>query len=107
MPNQINSKNTPKTYDASDLNDAYSLAECDMQWMSTAIGHIKEEIKRIHDLAKDGKVIPQYHFSELITHLDMYEYLADDRRHYHAKEAEVYNAEWEAEKQANKKAVSL
>lgn len=103
MPAQINSKNTPKTYDASDLNDAYSLAECDMQWMSAAIGHVKEEIKRIHALAKDGEVISQYHFSELITHLDMYEYLADDRRHHHAKEAKAYEVEWEA----NKKAVSV
>ena len=103
MPNQINSNNTPKTYDAGDLNDAYALAECDMQWMSTAITHVKKEIKRIHALAENGEVISQYHFSELITHLDMYEYLADDRRHHHAKEAEAYNTEWEA----NKKAVSL
>lgn len=103
MPNQINSKNTPETYNAGDLNDAYSLAECDLQWMSTAIGHVKEEIKKIHALVKDGEVISQYHFSELITHLDMYEYLADDRRHYHAKVAKAYEAEWEA----NKKAVTL
>lgn len=103
MPNQINSNNTPETYDAGDLTDAYSLAECDLQWMSTAIGHVKEEIKRIHALVKDGEVISQYHFSELITHLDMYEYLADDRRHYHAKEAEAYKVKWEA----NKKAVTL
>lgn len=102
MP-KINSKNTPKTYDASDLNDAYSLAECDLKWMSTAIGHVKEEIKRIHALAKDGEVISQYHLSGLITHLDMYEYLADDRRHHHAKEAKAYEVEWET----NKKAVSL
>ena len=102
MP-KINSKNTPETYDAGDVADAHSLAECDMQWMSTAIGHVKEEIKRIHALAKDGEVISQYHFSELITHLDMYEYLADDRRHHHAKEAKAYEVEWKA----NKKAVSL
>ncbi|MEG0603760.1 MAG: hypothetical protein RR487_04540 [Acinetobacter sp.] len=106
MP-KINSNNTSKTYDASDLNDAYALAECDMQWMSTAIAHVKKEIRSLHNLAKNGEILSQYHFSELITHLDMYEYLADDRRHYHAKEAEAYNAEWEAEKQANKKAVSL
>ena len=103
MPKQINSNNTPKTYDASDLNDAYSLAECDLKWMSTAIGHVKEEIKRIHALAKDGEVISQYHLSGLITHLDMYEYLVDNRHDYHADQAEAYKAEWEA----NKKAVSL
>jgi len=103
MSNQINSNNTPKTYDASDLHDVYSLAECDMQWMSTAIGHVKEEITKIHALAKDGETISQYHFSELITHLDMYEYLVDDRRDYHAKQAKEHAQEWEA----NKKAVSV
>ena len=28
MSNQINSKNAPKNYDAGDMVDAYSLAEC-------------------------------------------------------------------------------
>ena len=28
MP-KLNSNNTPETYDAGDLNDAYSLAECE------------------------------------------------------------------------------
>lgn len=102
MP-KINSNNTPKTYDADDMADLASLAECDMRWMSTAITHVRKEIKRIHALAENGEIIYQYHFSELITHLDMYEYLADSRRDSHAKEAEAYQAEWED----NKKAVSL
>lgn len=100
MPNQINSKNTPKTYDAGDMHDLASLAECDMDWMSTAIAHVRKEIKRIHGLAQNGEIISQYHFSELIVHLDMYEYLADDRRHHHAEEAERYSKEWEADKKA-------
>lgn len=103
MPNQINSKNTPETYNAGDLNWAHEVAQEDLKWMSTAIRHVKEEIKKIHALAKNGEVISQYHFFELITHLDMYEYLADDRRHYHAKEAEAYKVE----REANKKAVTL
>ena len=103
MPNQINSNNTPKTYDAGDVTDAHSLAESDMQWMSTALTHVNKKIKRIHDLAKNGEILSQHHFSELITHLDMYEYLADARLHYHAKEAKAHEDEWEA----NKKAVSL
>ena len=94
MPNQIN-KSILKTYDAGDMADAYSLAECDMQWMSTAITHVNKEIKRLHALAVNGEILSQYHLSELITQLDMYEYLADDRRHYHAKEAEAYKVEWE------------
>ena len=102
MPNQIN-KSIPKTYDANDLNWAHAVAESDMQWMNTAITHVKKEIKKLHTLAKNGEAISQYHFSELLTHLEMYEYLADDRLNYHAKEAESYNAELEA----NKKAATL
>ncbi|MEF9993656.1 MAG: hypothetical protein RSA22_05585 [Acinetobacter sp.] len=90
MPNQ---NNTSKTYDAGDLADAYSLAESDMQWMNTAITHVNREIKRLHALAKDGEILTQYHLSELITHLDMYEYLADTRFNYHAKQAKTYELE--------------
>ena len=101
MPNQFNS--IPKNYNSGDMADVYSLAECDMRWMSTAITHVNKEIKRLHTLAVNGEILSQYHLSELITQLDMYEYLADDRRYYHAKEAEAYKVEWEA----NKKAVAL
>lgn len=90
MPNQ---NNCSKTYDAGDLSDAYSLAESDMQWMNTAITHVNREIKRLHALAENGAILTQHHLSELITHLDMYEYLADTRKHYHAKQAETYELE--------------
>ena len=103
MPNQINSKNTSKINDAGDMHDMATMAESDVEWMSTAITQVRKEIKRIHALVNNGEIISQYHFSELITHLDMYEYLADDRRHHHAKEAKAYEVEWET----NKKAVSL
>lgn len=97
MSKQINNS-TPKTYDAGDLSDAYSLAECDMQWMSTAITHVKKEVKKLHEMAKNGEIISQYHFDGLLHHIDMYEYLADDRYNSHAKEAEAYKKEWEATK---------
>ena len=103
MPTQIHSKNTPKNYDAGDMLDAHSLAKADMQWMNTAITHVNKEIKRLHTLAINGETLSQYHFSELITHLEMYEYLADSRYHCHEKEADAYKTEWEA----NKKAVIL
>jgi uncharacterized protein YigA (DUF484 family) len=90
MPNQNNSS---KNYDAGDLSNAYSLAESDMQWMNTAITHVNREIKRLHALAENGAILTQHHLSELITHLDMYEYLADTRKHYHAKQAETYELE--------------
>ena len=95
MPNQINSKNTSKINDAGDMHDMATMAESDVEWMSTAITQVRKEIKRIHALVKNGEIISQYHFSELITHLDMYEYLADNRLEFHSKEAETYKIESE------------
>ena len=95
MPNQINSTNTPKKYDASDMHDLASLSESDMNWMCTAISHIRKEVMKLNKLAESGKEVSQYHFSEIVTQLDMYEYLAEDRHRNHAKGAEAYKAEWE------------
>ena len=92
MPNQ-NQKTVSLVHYLGDVSDAYSLAESDMHWMSTAISHTKKEIKKLHDLAENGAILTQHHLSELITHLDMYEYLADTRKHYHAKQAETYELE--------------
>lgn len=93
--NNQNAKNTPKTYDASDMHDLASLAESDMNWMSVAISHIRKEVMKLNKLAESGKEVSQYHFSELVTHLDMYAYLAEDRHRNHAKGAEAYETEWE------------
>lgn len=98
MPNQINSKNMTETYDAGDLEDAYSLARSDMQWMQTAIRHVKKEIIGMQNLAESGTPIHRYYFSELITHLEMYEYIADERHNHHDNEAEAYKAEWKKAK---------
>ncbi len=93
MSNQNNS--IPKNYDAVDLADAYSIAENDMAWMNTAIGHIRGEIRKLNKLAEDGERLYDFHFSELIHHIDMYEYLAEARQDYHTKESERYSKEWE------------
>lgn len=82
----------------SDVSDAYSLAESDMHWMSTAITHTKREIKKLHDLAKTGAVVTEYHFGELMQHLEMYEYLADNRHRLHAQQAEKYTQKYDAAK---------
>ena len=47
MSNQINSTNTPKKYDAGDMHDLASLAESDMNWMCTAISHIRKEVMKL------------------------------------------------------------
>ena len=102
MP-KINSNNTPKTYSARQLHDTHSLATNDMTWMSAALDSVREEVKRLQEVAKDGTQIRKYHFNKLNTYLDMYAYLANDRLNSHTEESEKYKKEWEA----NKKAESL
>ena len=105
MPKQntsLENQNTPKTYDASDLLDAHSLAHADLNWMHTAIYHVRKEVQRIHNLAEQGEVITQYHLSELIEHLHMYEYLADNRMSHHEREAEAYQEEWQGNQGGDK-----
>ena len=87
-----------KKYTLLDLADAVSIAASDMQWMNTAIRHIRKEVMKLNKLAESGKEVSQYHFSELVTHLDMYEYLADARSNYHTDESERLNEEFEQEK---------
>ena len=93
MPNQINS--ISKFEAIAEMHDLATLAECDMQWMNTAISHIGKEVKRLNKLAEDGKEVTQYHFADLIHHIDMYEYLADTRLSHHASEAGHYLEELE------------
>lgn len=91
MSNSNNAQNTPKTYDAADMYDLASLAECDMQWMNVAIADIK---KRIKELKKDLG-INATGFYALDNILDMYQYLADTRLNYHMGEAERLEKELE------------
>lgn len=97
MPNQ-NKQTISLVHYLADVSDAYSLAESDMHWMNTAISHIRREVRKLNELAKSGKEVTQYHFCELIQHLDMYEYLAENRHDQHAKLAEEYTAKYEASK---------
>ncbi|MEN8291851.1 hypothetical protein ABFO59_05140 [Acinetobacter radioresistens] len=96
-------KSTPenKTYDAGDMYTAYSLAECDMQWMFNAISDLTEQIERLRAMAESGELDSKYYFDPIITRSNMYEYLAEDRMHHHQREAEVYKNEWEAFKRSN------
>ena len=100
MPTQTHSNNTPKTYDAGDLVDAYSLAECDMQWMSVAITDIKKRLKEIKREFGNQGVVGFYDLEHVV---DMYQYIAENRLSHYSDETETYQTEWEA----NKKAVSL
>ena len=97
MPNQNNSTNTPKKYDAGDMHDIQSLAENDMNWMQTAIDRIRRDfIDLSKNLQKQG--VHQIYFDDLRTVLDMYSYLAEERHSYHAEMSEQYKKEWQNEK---------
>ena len=93
MPNQNNSTNTPKKYDAGDMHDIQSLAEYDMNWMHTAIDRVRRDFL---DLSKklQQQGIHSCHFDELKTALEMYSYLAEERHNYHAEMSEQYEKEW-------------
>lgn len=94
MPNQINSTNTPKKYDAGDMYDTQSLAENDMNWMHTAMDRVRRDfIDLSKKLQKQG--IHSCYFDDLRTVLDMYSYLAEERHAYHAEMAKQYEKEWQ------------
>ena len=96
MPNQINSTNAPKKYDAGDMHDIQSLAEYDMKWMHTAIDRIRRDfIDLSKNLQKQG--VHQIYFDDLRTVLDMYSYLAEERHAYHAEMAKQYEKEWKGQ----------
>ena len=94
MPNQINSTNTPKKYDAGDMYDLASLAAYDMNWMQTAINRVRcDFIKLRKNLQQQG--VHSVYFDELQTVLEMYSYLAEERHNSHAEMSEKYEKEWE------------
>ena len=96
MPNQINSTNTPKKYDAGDMHDLASLAEYDMNWMQIAINRIRcDFIKLRKDLQQQG--VHSCYFDELKTTLEMYSYLAEERHACHAEMAKQYEEEWKGQ----------
>ena len=100
MSTQNKPQNTPETYTTGDMLDAYSLAECDMQWMSVAITDIKKRIKEIKSKLDNTNVIGLYDLEHVV---DMYQYIAENRLHHYSGEVEAYQAELDA----NKKAVTL
>ena len=72
-----------------DLCAVHSVAYADLSWMFTAISHVRKEVQNMQDLAMQGKKLSEHHFSDLLEHLHMYEYLADNRMCYHMKQSVV------------------
>ena len=70
MSNSNNAQNTSKNYDAGDMVDAYSLAECDMQWMSVAITDIKKRLKDIKKEAGHQNIIGFHALENIVDMVD-------------------------------------
>ena len=96
MSTQNKPQNMPETYTTVDMLDTYSLAECDMQWMSVAITDIKKRIKEL----KNDLGINATGFYALEHVVDMYQYIAENRLSHYSNETEAYEAEWKADKKA-------
>jgi hypothetical protein len=92
MLTKNNPQSMPKTYDAGEMADAYSLAESDMQWMSVAIKDIRKRLKEIKSELGNNNVLGFYDLEHVV---DMYQYIAENRLHHYSDEAEAYQAEWE------------
>ena len=92
MSTQNKPQNMPETYTTVDMLDVYSLAECDMQWMSVAITDIKKRLKEIKSKLDNTNVIGLYDLEHVV---DMYQYIAENRLYHYSDETEAYQAEWE------------
>lgn len=103
MPNQINSKNTPETYNAGDISDIYCEASEFTEWLSTMIGQIRKESNEIKAKLSLYHKVDDCHFYTIDKLLDLSEFMADGRVADLERRHEEYKQEWEA----NKKAVTL
>ncbi|UOH16933.1 hypothetical protein [Acinetobacter sp. NyZ410] len=96
---QAHSQKLPaKTYDAGDLLDIYSLAECDMAWMNTSIEFLRRGINDLQSRVNSGELLSEHHFMSLIKHAEMYDYLSEERHRHYEQMAEQFKNEWEIAK---------
>ena len=85
-----NAQNTPKNYDAGDLLDAHSSAKSHLSWISSLVSTVIQN-------NTSGKT---YHNQELLS---IAQYLSEVFANEHDLQREAYQAELDA----NKKAVTL
>lgn len=93
----MNNASISKKYDSCDMGDVHSQAKADLTWMITALNHVSEEVRK---LAKESEEAGagRVQFEKLLTHLSMYEYLAEDMQERHENYADKYYAAWEKDK---------
>lgn len=93
----MNNDKDLKKYTSGDMGDAHSLAKDDLWCMVVALQHLTKEMKNLAEAAKENSA-KGMHFDSVLDHLNMYEYLAQERHDSHEKCAENYFSEWEMDK---------
>ncbi|MEB3766377.1 hypothetical protein [Acinetobacter sp. MD2] len=96
MPNS-NQTTAIQTYNTTDMVDAYSLAECDMRWMSVAISDIKKRLQELNNELGHKSIVGLYALEHTV---DMYQYIAENRLNYYMGETEAYEAELNGHKKS-------
>lgn len=86
MPNQ--NQSILQERHLSEMYDAATLAQCDMDWMNTALMDVKTKVTQLKkDLALKNPHIESY-FHSLEKILEIYSYVAENRLEYYAFEVE-------------------
>lgn len=86
MPNQ--NQSILQERHLSEMYDAATLAQCDMDWMNTALIDVKTKVTQLKkDLALKNPHI-EYYFHSLEKILEIYSYVAENRLEYYAFEVE-------------------
>ena len=85
----------PGLFSAGDMHDAHELAACDMCWMSSALDHINSALNNMVNAHANSGHILLAELKRLITHIEMYRYLADDRYLDHLQTAERFKEQLE------------
>lgn len=98
MPTQINSKNTPQTYDAGDLADVYS----EMLERSESIGYMLQVLQNEINLLPGITGLEEVYFQSITRCFGVLEQLSYDNMQKLAQGEKRLSAEW----QENKKAVT-
>ncbi|MFL0036683.1 hypothetical protein Q4025_15365 [Acinetobacter baumannii] len=91
MPNQINSKNTPKIYDAGDMADVYS----EMLERSESIGYMLQVLQNEITLLPKLTGLEEVYFQSITRCFGVLDQLSYDNMQKLAQGEKRLSAEWE------------
>lgn len=86
------------TYNAGHLEDAYGIAESDLNWSVAALGDLNLRFRNLKTNIQAAHNVSDAYFDDMQEFLYMYEYLIESRHSYHQAQAKHYQKEWQAAK---------